>query len=112
MLAISRRLVRPRGATTSPVEPPASMPCSPRSGRARTEALYDTPADDDALDYAALNAVGFGKHDLRAHSRMMWNAAVNDLVARHLAWCDVEVEAKAKNLASRQLADHVRARCG
>jgi UV DNA damage endonuclease len=40
---------------------------------------------------------------------MMWNARVNDLVHRHLAWCDVEVEAKAKNLASAQLADHVRA---
>jgi hypothetical protein len=39
---------------------------------------------------------------------MMWNRAVNDLVARHLGWCDIEVEAKAKNLASAQLAEHVR----
>jgi hypothetical protein len=38
----------------------------------------------------------------------MWNRAVNDLVARHLAWCDIEVEAKAKNLASAQLAEHLR----
>jgi UV DNA damage endonuclease len=73
------------------------------------EALYDVPVHDEAPDYAGLNAAGFGKHELRAHSQMMWNLAVNDLVARHLAWCDVEVEAKGKNLASRQLADHVRA---
>lgn len=73
------------------------------------ETLYDRPIADEAPDYAALYAAGFGKHELRGHSRMMWNAAVNDLVARHLIWCDVEVEAKAKNLASRQLADHVRA---
>ena len=33
---------------------------------------------------------------------------VNRLVERHLAWTDVEVEAKAKNLASNDLAEHVR----
>ena len=60
-------------------------------------------------DYPALFAAGHKKGDLRRHSQMMWNAEVNDLVARHLVWTDVEVEAKAKNLASRQLADHVRA---
>ena len=38
----------------------------------------------------------------------MWNRAVNRLVGRHLVWTDVEVEAKAKNLASADLAAHVR----
>ena len=38
----------------------------------------------------------------------MWNRAVNRLVERHLQWTDVEVEAKAKNLASADLAGHVR----
>jgi hypothetical protein len=38
----------------------------------------------------------------------MWNRAVNRLVERHLEWTDVEVEAKAKNLASSDLASHVR----
>ncbi len=37
----------------------------------------------------------------------MWNAAVNDLVARHLGWADFEIEAKAKNLASMQIAAHI-----
>ena len=59
-------------------------------------------------DFASLSAAGHKAAHLRGHSDMMWNNAVNDLVARHLAWCDVEVEAKAKNLASRQLADFVR----
>ena len=37
----------------------------------------------------------------------MWNEAVNDLVARHMAWSDFEVEAKLKNIASEGLAQHV-----
>ncbi len=63
-------------------------------------------------DYAALSAAGATARDLRAHSDMMWNIAVNDWVAAHLAWTDIEVEAKWKNLASGQLAEHVRARAG
>jgi UV DNA damage repair endonuclease len=66
--------------------------------------------DADALpDFAALEAAGHKASKLRGHSDRMWNLAANDFVARHLGWCDVEVEAKAKNLASRDLADHVRA---
>lgn len=60
-------------------------------------------------DYAALAAAGATARDLRAHSDMMWNLAVNNWVAAHLAWTDIEVEAKLKNLASHQLAEHVRA---
>jgi UV DNA damage repair endonuclease len=59
-------------------------------------------------DFAALGEAGHKTAHLRGHSQGMWNAAVNALVARHLEWCDVEVEAKAKNIASRQLADFVR----
>ena len=47
--------------------------------------------------------------DLRAHSDTMWNEAVNDWVVRHLAWTDIEVEAKLKNVASLQLAERARA---
>lgn len=66
--------------------------------------------DVDTLpDFAALELVGHKPAKLRGHSDRMWNRAVNDFVASHLDWCDVEVEAKAKNLASRDLADHVRA---
>ena len=66
--------------------------------------------DPDALpDFALLEAAGHRPSKLRGHSNRMWNRAVNDFVASHLHWCDVEVEGKAKNLASRDLADHVRA---
>lgn len=73
------------------------------------EALYSELLVDELPDFAALSAAGFKASELRGHSNLMWNAAVNDLVARHLAWCDVEVEAKSKNLASAGLAAHVRA---
>lgn len=59
-------------------------------------------------NFPALAEAGHKAGHLRGHSDMMWNRAVNALVARHLGWTDVEVEAKAKNLASRQLADFVR----
>jgi len=58
-------------------------------------------------DYRALIEAGVKPKDLRGHSELMWNAAVNDLVARHLAWSDFEVEAKLKNVASEGLARHV-----
>ena len=75
----------------------------------REDVLPDHPTDR-LPDYAALAAAGASSRDLRAHSDLMWNAAVNDWVAAHLAWTDIEVEAKLKNLASHQLAEHVRGR--
>ena len=64
--------------------------------------------DPDTLpDYPALRAAGHAVRDLAAHSDMMWNRAVNDLVARHLIWADFEIEAKAKNYASMQIARHI-----
>ncbi|XOC80753.1 UV damage endonuclease UvsE [Microvirga sp. M2] len=59
-------------------------------------------------DYEALIRAGIKPRDLRGHSDLMWNLAVNDLVARHLRWTDFEVEAKLKNVASEGLARHVR----
>ena len=73
----------------------------------------DLLADHDLQvrpDFAALVARGVKPKDLRAHSDLMWNEAVNDLVAGHLAWTDFEVEAKSKNLASAGLARHVERR--
>jgi UV DNA damage repair endonuclease len=58
-------------------------------------------------DFKSLTAAGIRPRDLRAHSDLMWNEAVNDLVAAHLEWSDFEVEAKLKNLASQGLARHV-----
>lgn len=68
----------------------------------REDLLADWP-DDRLPDFAALASKGLKARDLRAHSRRMWNHAVNRLVAEHLAWADFEVEAKAKNLAVEDL---------
>nr|WP_246215773.1 UV damage endonuclease UvsE [Microvirga makkahensis] len=58
-------------------------------------------------DYRMLVQAGIRPRELRGHSDLMWNSAINDLVARHLAWTDFEVEAKLKNIASEGLARHV-----
>lgn len=73
------------------------------------ETLYSELLDEELPDFTQLSAAGFRASELRGHSDMMWNKAVNALVAQHLAWCDVEVEAKAKNLASAQLAAQIAA---
>lgn len=67
------------------------------------------PGHDAAVrpDFAALSEAGHSWRDLAAHSDLMWNRGVNDLVARHLVWSDFEVEAKAKNRASVGLAAHI-----
>ncbi len=71
--------------------------------------IYLGDHDPETLpNFAALGETGLGPSKLRGHSDRMWNRAVNRLVERHLAWTDVEVEAKAKNLASTDLAEHVR----
>ncbi|WP_371826839.1 UV damage endonuclease UvsE [Microvirga sp. VF16] len=61
-------------------------------------------------DFKGLVAMGIKPRDLRAHSDLMWNEAVNDLVMRHLSWSDFEIEAKLKNVASQALARHVEKR--
>jgi UV DNA damage repair endonuclease len=61
-------------------------------------------------DFQSLVAAGIKPRDLRAHSDLMWNEAVNDLVLRHLSWSDFEIEAKLKNIASEGLAHHVERR--
>jgi UV DNA damage endonuclease len=61
-------------------------------------------------DFKALVASGIKPKDLRGHSDLMWNEAVNDLVMRHLSWSDFEIEAKLKNIATEGLAQHVERR--
>ncbi|MGG5812257.1 hypothetical protein [Falsiroseomonas sp. CW058] len=59
----------------------------------------------DALpDHAALLAAGVTARDLRAHSARLWNPAHAAWARAHLAWTDLEVEAKDKNLASSAFA--------
>ncbi|MFE1602813.1 UV damage endonuclease UvsE [Methylobacterium sp. ID0610] len=62
---------------------------------------------DRRPDFAALRASGLTGRDLAGHSDLMWNRAVNALVARHLAWSDFEIEAKLKNLASTGIARQI-----
>lgn len=73
------------------------------------EGLWPDQDPDRLPDFAALRAAGFSGRDLAAHSDLMWNRALNDLVARHLVWADFEIEAKAKNLASVGIAEQIRA---
>jgi UV DNA damage repair endonuclease len=54
-------------------------------------------------DLDALIAGGHKKQQLRAHSDMMWNTAVNDWALTFADSFDIQVEAKAKNLASQKL---------
>ena len=61
--------------------------------------------DPDVLpDRAALIAAGISARDLRAHSARLWNRPHAAWAARHLAWADIEVEAKEKNLATEEFA--------
>jgi UV DNA damage repair endonuclease len=50
-----------------------------------------------------LIAAGFNKQKLRAHSDLMWNHAVNDWALGFADQFDIQVESKAKNLASQKL---------
>jgi UV DNA damage repair endonuclease len=55
-------------------------------------------------DMAKLLAEGYRKQKLRAHSNFMWNKPVNEWAYGFWENFDVMVEAKAKNLASFELA--------
>jgi UV DNA damage repair endonuclease len=68
------------------------------------EDLIAPHPSDARPDYAALVARSIKRRDLHAHSDTMWNDAVNAWAVGHLAWADLEVEAKLKNLASARLA--------
>ncbi len=54
-------------------------------------------------DMATLLEGGYKKAKLRAHSDYMWNDACNKWALSHWQWADIMVEAKCKNLASKQL---------
>jgi hypothetical protein len=62
---------------------------------------------DTLPDRAELLGAGFNGRDLRAHSLRLWNPAHAAWARSHLAWADLEVEAKEKNLASAQFAAFV-----
>lgn len=53
-----------------------------------------------APDFVAL---GMSQTKVRSHSDLCWNSANNDWALAHLKYMDIEVEAKGKNIAQRQL---------
>ena len=68
----------------------------------REDVLIDHPIDS-LPDYQSLANMGLKKKDLRKHSEFCWNTAVGKWAISHWNWADIMVEAKQKNLASRQL---------
>jgi len=54
-------------------------------------------------DYTTLTAIkGISSSTLRAHSYGMWNEALLEWACTHFEFMDIEVEAKGKNVASRE----------
>jgi UV DNA damage endonuclease len=65
----------------------------------------DLPGSARTLpDRAAMLAAGATARGLRAHAPRLWNAPHAAWARSHLAWTDLEVEAKDKNLASAAFA--------
>jgi UV DNA damage repair endonuclease len=73
-----------------------------------SEELLKGACSSTLPDFISLNAEGFKPSKLRAHSYGCWNSASNDWALSHLAWTDLEVEAKGKQVASRQLYERAR----
>ncbi len=71
------------------------------------EVIPVTPTSHiDEPDYAKLVALpGVSSSTLRAHSYDMWNHKLMTRALSHSKYMDIEVEAKGKNVASRQLYD-------
>lgn len=59
-------------------------------------------------DFIALAQDGHKPSKLRAHSYGCWNQGSNDWALSHLVWTDLEVEAKGKQIASRQLYERAK----
>lgn len=69
-----------------------------------SELLLKDACSTSRPDYTVLREE-FKPSKLRAHSFGCWNQGSNDWALSHLVWTDLEVEAKGKQIASRQLYD-------
>jgi len=70
--------------------------------------FVESHLDADGMpDYQAALGAGVKKASLRAHSDFYWCKAANDWAGTFLTYFDIEAEAKAKNLASKALAQSV-----
>lgn len=67
------------------------------------ENLLENHSSTQLPDFPTLLEMGYKKAKLRAHSDFVWNTAVNDWALGFNKHADIMVEAKMKNLASRQL---------
>jgi len=73
--------------------------------------LVDLPGYSTGVrsDYQALVKLpGISSTKLRSHSFDCWNTDTNDWALEHLPFMDIEVEAKGKNIASRQLYEQAK----
>jgi UV DNA damage repair endonuclease len=82
------------------------------SWRGRRPVIHYSISREDVLvdhctrtlpDHKVLLESGHKKQKLRAHSDFYWNQAVNEWALSHWDWADIMCEAKAKNLASKEL---------
>lgn len=68
---------------------------------------YSQSRELESTDFQGLvpaSETNLSKTKLRAHSDYYYNSAINDYAKQHLAWADIMLEAKQKNLAQAKLA--------
>lgn len=73
-----------------------------------SETLLEGACPKTRPDFIALGAAGHKPSKLRAHSYGCWNEGSNEWALSHLVWTDIEVEAKGKQIASRQLYEQAK----
>ena len=71
------------------------------------EDVVPAASPDTRPSFQQLIESGHKKAHLRAHSDFMWNRAVNQYAAEYWDEFDIQVESKAKNLASRRLYEEL-----
>ena len=71
------------------------------------EDVVPTTSLDTRPSFQQLIEFGHKKAHLRAHSDFMWNRAVNQYAGEFWDAFDIQVESKAKNLASRKLYEEL-----
>ena len=76
--------------------------------RSSSESVLVGADDSVRPTMTMLLETGHKKQKLRAHSDFMWNRAVNQYVAEFWDNFDIQVESKAKNLASLKLYNEIK----
>jgi UV DNA damage endonuclease len=116
VLDIHHHWIKSGGEYISPSDPRIQMVVDSWRG-VRPTMHYSVSREDLLVDFdtgikpnlTTLFEQGHNRQKLRAHSDFMWNQEVNAWALGHLVWGDIMVEAKAKNLASFELAKQAQA---